>query len=511
MLPFNGGDAKACTDQSVEYVQRSGKFGALLSVERETVESVGKSLRVEKSFRTSLGNVSHPSYRSKGDGIDDEATAPPQHATWPNVAAIMVSEVVGAGVLTLSQKYAQLGWILPTIFIVVIFFLVYYTSLMMVDVKRIFPGIVCLSDAGDYTYGRWMAITTKCFVIFYLTFTLGNYLLLVGKTLGSTMYDVHICFPLWLLVAAGLLLPVTQLRTLNSTAILCLLNMVSIVIAIALVIGALIKEGRDEDVQSPLFPEDLSFDVFMQALSAIFFTFGGQFMFYELMAEMKDFTEFPKTFSLAGPFQVPIYLIVGCVGYYFKGTEASGYFLDNLGFGITYRIASAFLCFHMIVAFLILGSVLSRMIHLQVSPYRVNDLGWRGKLEWFLCTSSVIVASYIVSNAVPFFEELTSLIGGFTVPVLNLILPILFYIKMRYMIGQKVKWWEWIIYVVVLVFSVVVMICSTIENLKLIISHWADFGAPFSCHCQDVWNTCDCSEQRMEYSGYNCTAYDTSG
>ena len=43
-----------------------------------------------------------------------------------------------------------------------------------------------------------------------------------------------------------------------------------------------------------------------------------------------------------------------------KGTEASGYFLDNLGFGPLYRTASVLLCFHMMVAFLILGNVLSR-------------------------------------------------------------------------------------------------------------------------------------------------------
>ena len=77
------------------------------------------------------------------------------------------------------------------------------------------------------------------------------------------------------------------------------------------------------------------------------------------------------------------------VGDYYKGTEASGYFLDNLGFGVLYRVASALLCFHMMVAFLILCNVLARIIHIWVSPQYVNDLGWRGKLEWFGCTTSV--------------------------------------------------------------------------------------------------------------------------
>ena len=81
---------------------------------------------------------------------------------------------------------------------------------------------------------------------------------------------------------------------------------------------------------------------------------------------MKDFTDFPKSFYIAGPFQVPVYILVGTVGYYYKGDRASGYFLDNLNFGIMYRVASAMLCFHMMVAFLILSNVLSRIIHISV-------------------------------------------------------------------------------------------------------------------------------------------------
>jgi amino acid permease len=494
---------------TLENVQRSGMFGKLVTVTRENSVAVTNSLRSSHSYRSSIGSVSGARYSVKsGERVQgaEDATAPPQHASWPSVAAIMVSEVVGAGVLTLSQKYAQLGWILPSVFIVLIFFLVFYTSMMMVDVKRVFPGIVCLADAADYTFGGPLMWFTQVMVCIYLVATMGDYLLLVGKSLGSTMYDIQICFPLWVLIGAGVLLPIVQLRTLNSTAILCLLNMISICCAIALVIAGLVIQGRGEDVETNLVAENMTFMSFMQALSAIFFTFGGQFMFYELMAEMKDYQEFPKTFSLAGPFQVPIYLIVGCVGYYFKGAEASGYFLDNLGFGTMYRAASALLCFHMLVAYLILGSVLSRMIHLRVSPYHVNDLGWRGKLEWFLITSGVLVMSYLVANAVPFFEELTSLIGGVTVPTMNLILPLMFYAKTRYMIGQKLKIHEWIIYSVIIAFAIIVTVCSTIENFRLIISHWSDFGAPFSCHCQDVWETCECSPSRMLTTGFNCSA-----
>ena len=140
----------------------------------------------------------------------------------------------------------------------------------------------------------------------------------MGKSLGSTAYNVHLCYPIWSLIGAAVLVPIVQLRYLNATTFLCAVNMVSIIVVIALVIAGLATKGRAADVESPLFAEGLDFMQFMQSLSAIFFTFGGQFMFYELMSEMKDFTDFPKTFRIAGPFQVPIYLLVGCVGYYFK-------------------------------------------------------------------------------------------------------------------------------------------------------------------------------------------------
>ena len=60
-----------------------------------------------------------------------------------------------------------------------------------------------------------------------------------------------------------------------------------------------------------MIAENITFMQLMQSMSAIYFTFSGQFMFYELMSEMKDFTDFPKTFSIMGPFQVSIYLWPG--------------------------------------------------------------------------------------------------------------------------------------------------------------------------------------------------------
>jgi len=497
---------------NVEVVQRSGLFGQVLNVERQSARSFQQSLKADLSYRsagtTSVSRATfsvHKKDAPSGVGLDTvNEKQPVQHATWYNVAAIMLSEVVGAGVLTLSQKYAQLGWALATFFIAVMLPLVIYTSHMMVEVKKVFPGIVSLPDAGEYTFGKAGRIIGMTFVMIYLIFTLGDYLLLVGKSLGGAVYNVELCLPAWMAIAFAVILPLTQLRTLNAAAILCFINLLAILAAIAIVIAELAMEGRAETVQTQVVADNLDFETVMKALSSIFFAYGGQFMFYELMAEMKDYTQFLKSFTLAGPFQVGVYLLVGIVGYYYKGTEASGYFLDNLPFGGMFRAASALIFFHIIVAFLVLGHVLARIIHIFVAPRHVNDLSWRGTLQWFGCTSAVCLVAFIIANAIPFFDSLTSLIGGFTVPVMNLMMPVLCYWRMRHMTGQPLKIWEWIVFIALLAFASLVTVTSTIFNIEEIIESWSTFGAPFACHCQGIWSTCECSLERMNFQEELC-------
>jgi len=497
----------------IEVVQRSGLFGKVLSVERQSVQSFQKSLKADISYRSASTSISYAMMSSQktADGAVKYDKQPAQHATWVNIAAIMLSEVVGAGVMTLSQKYAQLGWALATFFIATFFPLLVYTSYMMVEVKKVFPGIVSLPDAGEYCFGKWGRGINMFYLIIFLTSTLGDYLLLVGKTLGSAVYNVELCLPIWMLIAFAAILPLTQLRTLNSAAIICFVNLAAILIVIAIVIAQLVTDGREENVVTEVVAENLSFSTVMKALSSIFFAYGGQFMFFELMAEMKDFTEFPKSFTIAGPFQVGVYLLVGIVGYYYKGREASGFFLDNLPFGPMFRAASAIFFFHICVSFLVLSHVLARVLHIFVAPKHVNDLGWKGTLQWFGCTSAVCIVSYIIANSIPFFDSLTGLIGGFTIPVMSLMMPVMCYMRMRHMVGLKLKSWEWVVYIAIIAFAVLVTITSTIFNIQEIIESWSTYGAPFACHCEDIWKTCQCSLQRMNFQEDLCPVEGVNG
>ena len=76
---------------------------------------------------------------------------------------------------------------------------------------------------------------------------------------------------------------------------------------------------------------------------------------------------------------------------------------------------------------------------------------------------------------------------------------------LTYSTSGQISWWQWVIYVTLVAFGVLVTVVSTIENFRAIAKNMSTYGKPFSCHCTDIWNTCDCSESRMEFSGFNCT------
>ena len=74
------------------------------------------------------------------------------------------------------------------------------------------------------------------------------------------------------------------------------------------------------------------------------------------------------------------------------------------------------------------------------------------------------------------------------------------------MIEQKVKAWEWVVYGSLIIFGALLIVISTIENVRLLLQNWQIYGSPFGCHCDAMWNTCECSEARMTASGYNCSS-----
>lgn len=425
---------------------------------------------------------------------------PEAHASWLTAAQIMIADMIGVGVLTLATVMSDLGWVMGISFIILFFPINVYTSLLLWQVRKIYPQSVSYIDMSRYSFKNWgkfMSRITAILVYLHIFMVLSDYLLVIGQSLGLIFYDFKICKPWWMLIGCFCILPFNQIRLLNSTKILCWVNMATITMAVFLTLGYLIVEGIEQTLEKgavkELVNENLDIWIFSRAFSKIAFSYAGQFIYLEIMAEMKEKNHFPKTFAFTGPYQVGLYLLVGCIGYHYKGSGAEGMLIDNIAFSIWLRLAALLLFIHMLITYLIKGNVMSRAIHLAFFPKTVNNNDSAGSITWFCISTCLLLGCFLVANLIPFFDSLTGLIGALLIPTNSWNLPIMFYVASKGNKNLKIPIWEWILLITIFCFGLVLTYLGTHANVADIIVKWESVGLPFACHCEDIWNTCDCS------------------
>jgi amino acid permease len=423
------------------------------------------------------------------DGEEELLIAPEAHANWLTAGQLMVADIVGVGVLSLPSAMAQLGWIMGPIFIILFFPLNYYTGILLWRVRLLRRDAITYMDMGRAMSGDGLAKFAAVVVYLHIWLTLGDYLLVLGESLELLFYDVDLCKREFIFIGAVCVLPLCQLRSLNDTKWLCWLNMFTITATIATALGYLIWLGTDQTLlpggETESVPASLTIWTFSTAFSKIAFAYAGQFLYLEIMAEMSEPQDFPKSFILAGPYQVGMYLISACVGYAYKGQNAQGLMVNFIPRNGWLRLAAAFLFIHMIVTYLIKASVLSRALHRAVSPKHVNDKNFRGKLEWFLSTVTVMISCILIANTIPFFDPLTGLIGASFVPIACWNLPIIFYYLS--IPRHEIAGWEKPLLVFIFILGIVLTISGTYSNMKDIVDSWSTYGAPWSCiHLEEV-------------------------
>jgi len=231
----------------------------------------------------------------------------------------------------------------------------------------------------------------------------------------------------------------------------------------------------------------------------------SQFMLVEVISEMKDPTELPKAYIyISAPFMVLAFLITGLGGYYFMGDRVSGMISEDLPFGTLFRVCAACLFTHMAISYVIKNVVVSAAVHRKLDSKHAHDTSSRAQVGWGATVFVVLCAAYLFANVVPFFTDLVDLLGASSTPISCFVVPIITFVRW-YLDGGKekrnVSVVEWVIIAVEMTLALTLTLFGTISAMQTILQNWDSYGYPFECHCQGLWNTCECSDSHlgMEY------------
>mmetsp|Transcript_36012 Transcript_36012/g.83779 ORF Transcript_36012/g.83779 Transcript_36012/m.83779 type:complete len:500 (-) Transcript_36012:119-1618(-) len=429
---------------------------------------------------------------------DVEDRMPMREVSWVDAAWIINASVIGMGVLTIPSCFATLGWLCGGIALVVCLLANVLVARIMLEIHELHPRAISLADAAQIASGGRRSVKVLFRTVLYaekLACTVA-FVNLLADTLGSAFYSIHWCEVSWCGIVVLVFLPLTKLKNLNETFWLNIVNFTSIVAVVVFTCGLVVMSASLGTGRTSWLPAAASPQEALGAVSMMVFAYSGNWMYFELMAEMREPRQFMKAFTIAGPTQLGLYTCCGAVCYGVLGQAVPDSIIEVLEFGPLMRIVSILLALHILCGTGTNMVILIRFFHSRISPKDLNSDTLRAGLIRTVLYLLIICGTLLVSLALQGFGSIVMFIGAVFEAPINFVCPFIIYAGVK---GRKsLRSWSarltWFGALFVAVMGLVVMIFGVSDAVN---SLHTSGQRPFSCNCQGIWDTCSCSPSRM--------------
>lgn len=351
----------------------------------------------------------------------------------------------GLGVLGLPSAFHTLGFVPALIVLAVLGVMVTWSGLMVGNFRLKHPSVYSIADAGQVLFGP---VGREVFAAsLWLFYSLCFGAVVLGLSVAFNVFSDHAaCTMAWAGMAAGIsLLICIAFRSLKSLVAFGGVGVISIFIAVWTVAIACLAQSRPAGApaEGPYDKEvhafaSVGFSAAISAVSSMFFALAGTASFFTIHAEMKEPQKWKYSLLMGQGFVLFNYFVIASIVYGKVGIYVTSPALGSAGrllAKICYGIALPALFFtalfqvHVAAKYTFVR-MLRNTEHLQKST-PIHWLAWAGS-----CLLSGIVG-FVVSLAIPFFNELLSLIGALLGTLLCLIIPALMYIFDKGLSGAR--------------------------------------------------------------------------
>ncbi|GLA26532.1 N amino acid transport system protein [Aspergillus phoenicis ATCC 13157] len=410
---------------------------------------------------------------------------------WKGLTVMLIVEAIGLGSLSIPSAFASLGMVAGVICCVGIGLIAIYTSYVIGQVKLAFPAVRDYGDAGALLMGTWGRELFTFMLILQLIFLTGSNCL-TGTIALRHITSSGICSVVWSVVSAVILLLLSIPSSFADMAWLGYVDFISIVAAIGITIIATGIRGTDSTgglaaVDWSATPQgDPTFSDGFIAISNIVFAYTFASCLFSFMDEMHTPKEFTKSIWSLGILQIVIYTVTGATIYAFVGADvqspallSAGTLVSKVAFGIALPV--------IFISGAICTIVAGRLIHGRiyansVTKYINTPKGW---ITWLTVITILTIISWVIAEAIPFFDDLLSITSAlFTSGFSFYLPPIMWYVLIR-----KGPWYSKenlltsLVNLFVFIFGLVVLVgglYSSIQDIRLNYRE-GDVNSPFTC------------------------------
>jgi amino acid permease len=333
-------------------------------------------------------------------------------------------------------------------------------------------------------------------IIYYvnLFLVLGDYILVMSRSVAAFFGEENICLPTAGAVASVLMFGLCQFRTMANIG--RSVSLASLFALLIVLMQCLFHHHRKSTVDSSEVPEtrnlvegnddDNNDGIWgkFSSLAGIGFAVGSQKLFLNIRHELRHRHKASRVLAGSlftyGTAYVAVVLLAG--------PDPPSFLFDAIPEGWGRKIAGLLLWFHVAVSYAINSQALCASLNhmLPVSSGGISTPRWciqsNAAFRWFCITLIVSLSSYLVSNAIPFFKDLVALIGALTSVPLSLTLPAILYRRAksialllpdRFCVSMDSY--------MLLLYSFVFLIIGLVGALSELEEDWLSQGKPFAC------------------------------
>ncbi|KAF9887418.1 hypothetical protein FE257_010273 [Aspergillus nanangensis] len=387
-----------------------------------------------RSFPMTSSYCSHsnPEMSENKDPLDDEPThdavfgeITDEGPNYRNVGflgtvILMMKTQIGLGVLSVPTAFNVLGIIPGVICLCVIASITTWSNYVIGQFKTRHPEVYGIDDAGALIFGPVGRVVLSVAFCLYWIFVTGSGIL--GISIGLNAVSTHAaCTAIFVAVSALLGFMFSSVRTLGHITWLAWIGLPCILTAILIVTIAVSIQSHPPSTPTPSLPwtsdyKLLAHPTFTSAIAAIaslVFSFSGVPGFFAIVSEMRSPRQYTAALLLCQAGVTAIYTVIGCVVYYYCGSEVASPALGSAG-GLVKKVAYGFALPGLVVTTTIVTHIPAKYIfvHILRGSKHLTSNSATHWMVWLSCTAGVTVVGYIIASAIPEFDTLVALIGA---------------------------------------------------------------------------------------------------
>ncbi|KAL8581783.1 hypothetical protein ACOMHN_043201 [Nucella lapillus] len=355
-------------------------------------------------------------------------------------SVFMVGEMAGSGVLALPSAVEATGWI-GLVLIPVCAFISSYTGGILgqcwLMVQQRYPEMrghirYPYPAIGMKTFGGPGRIVISSSINFTLFGVSCVFLLLAAQNVHSICVNHHLTdlpFCYWLMILMVVLYPFCLLGTPKDFKFVAMGASAATSVACVILV-VLMMLDRIDFPDRTVVHNRVDFLGFAGAFGTICFAFGGHPTFPTFQNDMREPHKFGKACIIAYSVMMLLYFPVAAGGYFVYGRLIEANILQTVSVGIPLMIIQILITIHLFCSFIIVINPLCQELE---ELFKVpHHFGYKR----VILRTTVVGLVLFITETIPHFGAILSLIGGSSTTLLAYIAPPIFYIKLCRMKGE---------------------------------------------------------------------------